>query len=871
MAERSDLVLGMKAEQGDVIRIFEKVADSLKRLEDRLDGVGDEADDAKKKVKTFGEKAEGVLNKVGKVAKYVAAAGIAAFTATMYKAVGAASSLETKLAEVSTLLGDKATPQMRKYEKAIRDLSTRTSASAKELTAGLYQVISAGTKGTETVAGSMELLETAQKAAVAGLSDTFSAVDVLTTALNSYGQSTEMAGRFSDILFTTVRLGKINFQQLSSSIGIVTSSAASAGVSFEEVNAAIAAMTALGVPVERAITGMNGIIRVAAKGTKELDKAIMDQLGTTTADILETKGLTGVLEALNKVTGGSVVAMQQLGIEQEAIQGLSVLAGTGIDKFKTSLDVMAGSAGATETAYQKMSKTFEESKKRFWNKLEDLLVSLGQEVLPDLIDAMEAFGNWITNNKDDIVRAFGGIKAAVGAIVDLIMDGVHGLRLFLYWLGVVEDKYGGKKVATFGGEVVSEVPFPERLPGAAGAGKTGKPRAPRFGGGKAAKALGYLGEGGIAGMGAFGFGFGQLGAMAGIGTEAIGMQALAGLEERRRTGGLKGAEAIESYRDMRAAWSQMAYEKWVKPMEKPSFWKNVAKGFAEEIGSRLVDVMMVALDVVFKPYKQIMDLFGLAMGGAGVEEVAQQTDQMIQFWENLAQNLGPVLDYLIKEGIPRIIDSFVEHLPTIVDAITERIPDIIAAVIHRVPDIAWALAKAVAQAIGNLLTFGGGLDFTSEWGEAVPILGHAAGFVVDVAKGIGEWIGSWFHEGGFVSAADRLNSGAVMFTKAVKAHTGLFVRPGLSAGDVPAILQEGEGVIRREVTAAMGGEAWVNAMNSGRFGGGMNVHFHTEHLYTEDAPQAIDRMQSELVRRGTGRMRRVIGGGAVPGWKPRRS
>ena len=927
MAERSDLVLGLKAEQGDVLRVLDKMAASLEKLEKRLDGVKEEG---KKTAKTLGDKLGDATKKVGKglqdFSKKVMKAGVlmgaAGLTGAIYKSIAAASRFETKMAEVSTLLGSKAGPKMEKFNKAVRQLAKESSASANELASGLYQVISAGTKGTEEAAGAMNLLETANRVAVAGVSDTFSAVDVLTTALNAYGQSAEESAKFSDVLFTTVKLGKINFQQLSSSIGMVTSAAAGAGVSFEEVNAAIAAMTALGVPAERAITGMNGIIRVAAKGTKELDAAIKAKLGTTTSDILETKGLTGVLEALQEVTGGSVIAMQKLGIEQEAIQGLSVLAGTGIDKFKTSLQEMKNAAGATDEAYKQMAKTFEFQSKKFRNVVNDVFIEIGNQILPFLIKKMEAISEWVQDHEDDIKEFVVAATEAVIEFGEFIIDNgatiaklfvaiwltslgpigqvaaaigvvIEGLRQLFEWMGP-----GGKGQAMIAGlqalgiikgparDVRTEKDFEwdedEELGGISGAELFGfkkppktkkpfkKPPKPEKG------VMRQRAEGGPAWVGAIQSAIGEA-FVRGSRAASLGVAEDIYREHRKSLietadefaanasmewlHGIGGAE-LETIEERRAY-------AFMEAQAKSGFWSKVATGFAESLGEKLLNVLESVMSAVFKPYEQIMNLFGMAMGGATVEDVKAQTEQMVQFWEALAENLGPVLDYLIDEGIPMILDAFIEHIPDIIDTLAAHVPDLIKVIIQHIPEIIAALAEGVARALEELLTFGGGggFDIAEKWGKEVPVLGHIAGGIVDIGEGLGDFLGLW-HTGGYVS---KFADNVIDFRKAVRAHQGLFVRPNLAGDEMPAILQMGEGVIRKEVTAAMGGKPWVDAMNSGRVGGGdTHVHLHTEHMYARDASEVIDNMQAEMVRRGAGRLRKVIGAGEVPGFKSRR-
>ena len=408
MTNDLDLLIVLQAEQKKLGQEFDKTIKQLSGMEKKLDGVGNKAKKTGTKIQDAFKRANKVV--VGVVRKWGALLGTAGFVGTMVKAVGAANKFQKSMAEVSTLLGKDAGPKMKKFDKAIKDLAQRSSSTATELSKGLYQVISAGTKGTKDAAGAMKLLEAAQKAAVAGVSNVFAAVDLLTTSLNAYQLSADEATKFSDILFTTVKLGKINFNELAAGMGTVASSAAGAGVSFEEVNAALAAMTAGGVPPARAITALNAIIRMAARGSEELDEAF----GETTSNILKRDGLVGVLQKLKDETGGSTIALQKLKIEQEAVTGLAVLASSGIDKFKSALEEMQNSTGATEVAYKKMAATFDEQTKMFKNQVNIVMIELGNKIMPVLLEKMKEISAWISANSDKIIGFF---TAAMDAVV----------------------------------------------------------------------------------------------------------------------------------------------------------------------------------------------------------------------------------------------------------------------------------------------------------------------------------------------------------------------------------------------------------------------------------------------------------------------
>ena len=83
--------------------------------------------------------------------------------------------------------------------------------STEALTNGLYDILSASIPAEKA----LDVLTVAVKAAKAGMTDTATAADAITTVLNSYGLSAGRAQDVSDLLFTVVKRGKLTFADLS--------------------------------------------------------------------------------------------------------------------------------------------------------------------------------------------------------------------------------------------------------------------------------------------------------------------------------------------------------------------------------------------------------------------------------------------------------------------------------------------------------------------------------------------------------------------------------------------------------------------------------------------------------------------------------
>jgi TP901 family phage tail tape measure protein len=319
---------------------------------------------------------------IGTAFRRLAIGGIAAVTAALAGAVRQAIVFGKQMAEVSTLV-DTAKVSMSGLNREILKLASRTSVPLSDLTKGLYQVISAGIPAGEAI----QFLETASKAAVGGVTDTKTAVDGLTTAVNAWETGAASASSVSDKFFTAVKLGKTTFGELSGSIGDVASIAKNAGLSLDEVLAATASLTLGGLETSQAMRYLRGVLVQIISPSNEAKKAFGDLLSVSA---LQAEGLTGWLEKLNKAAGGNIQKLSEMFESQEALTAIMGLAGSQADDFVRIMGEMARSAGAADEATRKMSNSVDQQWELIKNKWNVVLTELGQDLLPGINDVMGA-------------------------------------------------------------------------------------------------------------------------------------------------------------------------------------------------------------------------------------------------------------------------------------------------------------------------------------------------------------------------------------------------------------------------------------------------------------------------------------------------
>ena len=251
--------------------------------------------------------------------------------------------LEDKVSEVVTLfdrtqLGDLGfTGTSRQIQRELEVIAASSGEAAATLSQGLFDIVSAGT--TDQVQA-LEVLRTANDLAIAGATDVSVAVSGLTSILNAYSLSADEAERVSQALFVAQKFGKTTVEELSTSIGRLAPLAESLGISLEELLAAQAGVTSVGIKQTEAVSGLRAALANVLKPTEDAVKAA-DALGIAfDAQALEAQGLTKFLDEIVKATGGNVEAMSALFGSVEGVNAVLALTGGGADAYKESLEAL---------------------------------------------------------------------------------------------------------------------------------------------------------------------------------------------------------------------------------------------------------------------------------------------------------------------------------------------------------------------------------------------------------------------------------------------------------------------------------------------------------------------------------------------------
>lgn len=384
--------------------------------------------------------------KAGLSVKQLAAGAVAVAAAIGYAVVQAAK-FDAAMRNVNSLAG-LSERQFGRLSAQVLAMSQRLPQSAETLAQGLYDIVGSGFAAGDA----LTVLDAAATAASAGLTTTEVSAKAITAVINAYGLAAKDAADVSDVLFQTVNLGVLSFDDLASNIGDVVGSAAAAKIQIDEVGAAIATMTLTGISGAEATTSLNQLIQSMIKPSDALAEAYKELGYQSGAQALAQDGLRGVMEKLRGAYGDDVTALLHLFPNIRAARGaLALMSAEGENYARVSgeLEDKNKRQGVTARVLAEQMKSANMQFRLMKNGAEGLAISAGTKLLPAAIALMGGFrslATWIGTTAGkighELTPAWHGL-VQIGTLVWQVLSDMFEIGSTV--LGVIL-KFGGGAV-----------------------------------------------------------------------------------------------------------------------------------------------------------------------------------------------------------------------------------------------------------------------------------------------------------------------------------------------------------------------------------------------------------------------------------------
>lgn len=328
---------------------------------------------------------------------------------------------EAAMAEVSTLV-DTSVVSMSDLSDQVLELSDRFGVMPVDMAKALYSTISAG---FADAADAAIVLDQANKLAIGGVTDTNNALKGMTATLKAWNLEADQAGAVSDAMFVAMKAGQTTVGDLSSNIGNVSSIAAQAGLTFEEVLGATSALTLGGRTTSAAMTGLKSVLTAVIKGSKQ-STDIAKKLGIEfNVAAIKAMGFEKWIKHVTEQVNGDERAMAKLFGRVEGIGAIFSLGGKQAGDFASIMEGMKNKAGETDVAYTKMTRTMSFQFKKLKASFEVLKIQIGKALAPVFALLMRALNavisgaKWLIKRLPILAKLFGVLIGMVGGLIVL--------------------------------------------------------------------------------------------------------------------------------------------------------------------------------------------------------------------------------------------------------------------------------------------------------------------------------------------------------------------------------------------------------------------------------------------------------------------
>ena len=305
-----------------------------------------------------------------------------------------------------------------------RELGATTMMSAQESADAMAFLGMAGWRTSEMMAGLPAILDLT----VASGRDFATVADIVSDNLTAFGLTASDATMYSDALAYAMSNANVNMDTLGESLKYIAPVATSAGVSMQEAVAMTMMLGDAGIKGSQAGTtlrtvmlNLTGANEKATAKLKELGVAVFDSEG-------KTRSFADIIRDLNKATEGMTdaqkTAIANTLVGKTAVSGFSVLLDQGADKLQAYTDGIHNSSGASAEMAEIMGDTLQGKVKIFESAMQDLQITIGNELLPTLTAGVESLTNFVTwlGQGCPIVQEATVELGAFGASLDVVSE-----------------------------------------------------------------------------------------------------------------------------------------------------------------------------------------------------------------------------------------------------------------------------------------------------------------------------------------------------------------------------------------------------------------------------------------------------------------
>lgn len=331
-----------------------------------------------------------------------------------------AADFDTSFVRMQTLAGVSAR-EVDGLKESVLGLAGETGKAPNELAEALFYLSSAGLN----TADAMDALEMSARASALGMGSTIDIANAVSSAMNAYAKSGLSAAEAVDVLVATARAGKAEPAELAAQMGRVLPVASELKISFEDVGAAIAALSLAGNDAAMSTTQLTNLLSKILKPSKQaLD--LLDGVGLSLDDIQDMVANGNLLPALEELRArlGDNGFAKFLEDQQAVLAGLA-LTGENVAKNREIFDQLHDSTGALDNAFSTWADSMGAKNARAFADLQVAMIEFGDVLAPVVSSVLGFVGDLVSVFSDlpqpmqNVVVGVLAFAAALGPLMSI--------------------------------------------------------------------------------------------------------------------------------------------------------------------------------------------------------------------------------------------------------------------------------------------------------------------------------------------------------------------------------------------------------------------------------------------------------------------
>lgn len=316
---------------------------------------------------------------------------------------------------------------MAKMRKDVLELSKTTPIAMKQLTGSLQELVSAGVPAEHAVAA----LSAAEKLAVSSGTDLKTTTDGLIGAMNSFNVDASKANQVSGKFFIAAKAGAVSVADLSENMGRIGVTARNAGISMDEMLAAVATATNGGIKGSEAFGAMEQILKAVSKPSEDAKRGAKLLGVEWSKSALKAKGFT-------KFIGEVVEKADKLGVDRSQVFETMFGAGKGKDALAmvqvmlerqdeylgTLKDISSEQENLNQVtaAYDKQVGSTTNQVLIAKNEIKALATEMGQRLAPAVVKGVQLFRNFMRfMSEHPTIATFSAVLAGLAAVLGPVL------------------------------------------------------------------------------------------------------------------------------------------------------------------------------------------------------------------------------------------------------------------------------------------------------------------------------------------------------------------------------------------------------------------------------------------------------------------